>query len=747
MNRTFKIIKFISFFTLFFINCTYAEVVKKIEVEGNKRISLETIKVYGDIKINKDYGSNDINRIIKDLYSTNFFEDINITISSGTLKIFLTEYPLINSIELEGEKSNKIKEAIIEMILSKEKGSFIKNMINQDVITIKKLYASVGYNFTEVETKIEKFSENRVNLLFKVNKGDQTKISKIYFTGDKKIRERRLRDVIVSEEDKFWKVLSKNTKLNYNNIDLDKRLLVKYYKSVGFYDAQVLSSNAEIGSNNMTSLTYTINAGTRYKIKKISTDINPVIDKDIFLPLKKNYNKAIGKYYSPFIVKKFLDEVDSLIANNDLQFIEHSVNEIIDNDTIEIQINIFEGSKQLVERINVTGNTITNESVIRGELLIDEGDPFNNLKLEKSISRLKSRRIFSEVKENIKEGSSKDLKIIDINVEEMPTGEISAGAGFGTNGGSVAFNVTENNWLGKGIKLNTQLEVDQDSIKGSLSVNEPNYNLSGNSLNYFISSSSNEKPNQGYENSIISGGIGTSFEQYRNIYFQPGMTFEFDDLTVQNNASKALKKQAGSFTELAFDYGISADERDRSFMPTSGYYSSFTQQIPIYADTPYIKNSYRYSKYNQFGEDIVGVVKFYGSAINGMSQEDVRISKRLYLPSSRLRGFKKGAVGPKDGPDFIGGNFASAINIEANLPNLLPESTKTDVGLFFDVGNIWGIDYDSSLDDGSKWRSSVGSNISWISPLGPMTFVLSQNITKGSTDETESFNFRLGTTF
>ena len=303
MNLIFKTIKYFIFTVFFFTNFAFAEVIKKIEVEGNKRISKETIKVYGDIKLDNNYSSNDINRIIKDLYSTNFFEDINIVISSGTLKISLKEYPLINSIELVGEKSSKIKEAILEMISSKEKGSFIKNMINQDVITIKKLYASVGYNFTEVETKIEKFSKNRLKLIIKVDKGSQTKISKIYFTGEKKIRERRLRDVIVSEEDKFWKVLSKNTKLNYNNIDLDKRLLVKYYKSVGYYDAQVLSSNAEIGSDNMTSLTYTINAGTRYKIKKISTNVNPVIDKNIFLPLKKKYGKAIGRYYSPFIVK------------------------------------------------------------------------------------------------------------------------------------------------------------------------------------------------------------------------------------------------------------------------------------------------------------------------------------------------------------------------------------------------------------------------------------------------------------
>ena len=216
-------------------------------------------------------------------------------------------------------------------------------------------------------------------------------------------------------------------------------------------------------------------------------------------------------------------------------------------------------------------------------------------------------------------------------------------------------------------------------------------------------------------------------------------------MIVLGTASESLKKQAGSFTDLTFDYAISSDLRDRSFKPTDGYISTFAQALPIYADSPFIKNSYSFSKYSTLTPNIIGAFKFFGSTITGLEDKDVRISKRLTIPKSRLRGFEK--LGPKDGNDYVGGNYASAVNFEASLPNLLPESTNTEVGLFFDLGNVWGVDYNSTIDEKKKIRSSTGANISWLSPLGPMTFVIAHDISKASTDVPQSFKFRLGTTF
>ena len=734
--------------TFLFVSQVNAEMINKLIIEGNKRVSDETIRVYGDIEINKDISESGLNKIINNLYSTNFFKDVSARISSKTLFIKVSEYPVVNQLIIIGEPRDSFVEQIQKIISLKEKKSFIRSFLSKDITIIKSFYSSLGYNFANVDVKSKVIDQDNLDLIFEISRGEQTKISTISFVGNETIRSKRLKDVIASEEDKFWKVISKNTNFSKNLVNLDKRLLENYYKSLGYYDVKISSSIAEIDENDANAkIIYSIDEGKRYIINKISTKVDKVFDKKIFFPLNDIFKDYAGNYYSPFKVKKLLDEIDKLIESNNLQFVEHNVEEIIENDTVNIVFNIFEGEKNLVERINITGNNITNEEVIRGELILDEGDPFINLNLEKSIAEIKARRIFKNVNYEVLEGSKKNLKIININVEEQPTGEISAGAGIGTSGGSFAFNIKENNWLGEGKTVSFDIQLDKESLAGKLSFIDPNYDFLGNALNYSIASEQNDKPDQGYENSIISSSIGTSFEQYKDTNLSLSIAASYDDLRTEDTASSALKKQAGTFTELAARYGISFDKRDRVFMPTEGSITNFNQELPIYADKPFISNTFSTSAYKSFGEDVIGATKFYISSINSIGDEDVRLSKRKGLSSFRLRGFENNKVGPVDGSDHVGGNYASAINFETNLPNLLPESSNTDIGLFLDIGNVWGVDYDSSLDDSNKIRSSTGVAASWLSPLGPMTFILSQNLSKADTDKTQSFTFNLGTTF
>tara|TARA_B100000963_G_scaffold331801_2_gene322856 strand:+ start:2376 stop:4607 length:2232 start_codon:yes stop_codon:yes gene_type:complete len=742
--RKFLLILSLALLSNFHLN---AEIVKRIDISGNKRVSEETVKIYGEIEVNKNYSERDLNEILTNLYSTNFFEDISININNGVLKIKLVEYPVINELIILGEASNKYKEQIKKLIKSKKKRSFIKSNLAEDIEIIKKIYASVGYNFAKVEIKTKKISESTLDVVIEVDRGSVSKISKISFIGEKKVRERRLRDVIASEEDKFWKFISRNTKYSQELVKLDMRLLKNYYKSIGYYDVQVTSQSAELNKTGDIQLIYSIEAGNRYIINKISIDTDPVFDAKLFFPLNKEFEKNIGKYYSPFIIKELLEEIDILIENNNLQFVEHNVQEIIENNNIAIKFNIGEGQKILVERINILGNNVTNESVIRSELLLDEGDPFTQLNLDKSIAKIKSRNIFKTVKYNISDGTAQNLKKIDIVVEEKPTGEISAGAGIGTNGGSFAFIIKENNWLGEGKRVGFDIAVDQDSLKGTVSYSDPNYDFLGNAINYSLSSTTNDKPNQGYENTLLAGSVGTSFEQYKDIFVNLGLSASFDDLKTDDTATASLQKQSGNFTELAGNYGFTYDKRNRAFMPTDGSIVSFQQSIPFYADKSFINNTFSASTYETLSENIVGAGKIYLSAINGLGSDDVRLSKRKFLPGKRLRGFERGKVGPVDGTDHVGGNYAAAVNFEASLPNFFPESTNTEVQLFFDVGNVWGVDYDGTIDDSNKLRSSTGAAASWISPVGPMTFIFSTNISKATTDITESFNFNLGTTF
>ena len=741
MKKFFKIILLF----IFLSSTAIAEVINDVKINGNSRVSDETIKIYGKITLNENYDQKRLNSTLRNLFKTKFFEDVNLKIDKSTLIVNVKEYPMLNQLIITGEKNLRITRELKKNITLKEKNSFIESDLVNDVEKIKNIYASLGFNNAEVTTKIKSY-EDKIDLIFEIKPGNITRISTISFLGDKKISDKRLRDIIASEEHKFWKVISRNTKFSTQLILLDERLLKNYYKSLGYNDVKINSSSATINENNNIDITFSIEAGQRYKVNKISTNVDGVLDKKIFNPMQKIYKNYIGDYYSPFSIKEILEEIDLIIDENNLQFIEHNVEEIINADTIEIKFNIFETEKVLVDRINIIGNNVTDEEVIRGELLLDEGDPFSELALNKSISNLKARGIFSDVNYETTSLDDKSLKEITINVEEQPTGEISAGAGVGSNGGSFAFIVSENNWLGKGNKINFELEVDSESIGGRFNYTDNNHNFSGNKLNYFVSSTSNDKPNQGYENTVISSGINKNFEQFKNFFIDLGISASYDDLRTQNNASASLKKQKGQFADLSGSYGFKLDKRNRSFMPTKGYVSSFNQTLPIYADKQAIGNTFTFSSYKLITEDIVGAGKFYFTSINGLD-DDVRLSKRKSLSSNRLRGFERGKVGPVDGSDHIGGNYAASSNLEANLPNLLPESSKAEIGTFLDFGNIWGVDYDNSIDESNKLRSSAGVAINWSSPIGPMSFVLSSNLQKASSDETESFTFNLGTTF
>jgi outer membrane protein insertion porin family len=745
-----KIFRFCFFVFLAFASSgANAEMLKKIEIIGNSRISNETIKVYGEIAINKDYSDDDLNTVIKKLYDTKFFSNISTSFSNGVLRINVKENPIIDSIIIEGEAAKKYKQAILKMLALKEKGSYIESDINQDIHIIKNFYKSLGYYTAEVAANIQELGDDKniVNLIYSIEKGIRNKISKVYFIGDKgKARDKRLRDVITSEEARFWKVLSRNIYLNPDRIELDKRLLKNYFLGLGYYNVEVLSSSVELKNESNVELTFSINAGQRFRIKKLSTDVSPVFDKTIFKNLSSEFNKFAGAYYSPFKIRKILDKIDQIVDDNKLQFVQHSVSETLDKDGIDILFKIFEGRKIQIERVNIVGNNVTNDSVIRSELLVDEGDPYNDIKIEQSMSRLRARNIFKKVEYKLNDGSSKDLKVMEIKVEEKPTGEIAAGAGVGTEGASFSFSLKENNYLGKGLSVNASLNMTEHSIRGGISMEEPNFRNSGNLVWGGLTNSKTDRPNSGYENTLTKFDLGTKFEHLTNLYVSPNITLAFDDLSVTDNASASMKRQAGNFTELTFGYGIEKDNRDRPFMPTSGSLFSFHQGLPLYSDQASIYNSFYYTKYHSFTENVVGALKFYGANVTGI-EDDVRLSKRLHIPSRRLRGFESHKVGPKDGADYVGGNYATALNFEAALPNLLPESTQTDVAIFMDAGNLWGADYDSGINESSGIRSSVGVTSNVYTPIGPLSFIFALPMTKESTDTTQTFKFQIGTSF
>ena len=726
---------------------SYSEVVDKVDVQGNERISLETIIIFGDITIGKNYEKSDISQLIKKLYDTSFFSNISVELINNKLTIVVEENPIVKSIIFKGEKAKKFTEQINELLLVRERTSFVTNNIKHDVNQIKSFYRMLGFYFVKIDAEVQKLEKNRVNIVYTIDKGEKAKISKIYFLGDKKVRDKKLRDIVVSQEAKFWKFLSRNVYLNQQRIELDKRLLKNYYRNKGYYEVDLTSSNVEYSEGEGFILTYSINAGKRYKFKKIFADVSEALDKSAFHSLEPEFDKLVGKYYSQTKLNSVLEKIDKLSEQKELQFINHKVLETLDGDQVEVKIVIFEGEKVIIEKVNIAGNTVTNDSVIRGELLVDEGDPYSELLVNKSINNIKARNIFGKVEHKTLPGSSSGLKVLEISIEEKATGEIMAGAGVGTEGTSFQFAVSENNWLGRGINLQSSLNVSEEKLSGDITVTNPNYNFTGNAISTSLSVSSTDRTvTTGYKSDRTGFSLGTSFEQYENIFFSPNISIVSETIEAESTASDNIKKMDGTYFNSDLGYSITLDKRNQSFQPTEGYRASFSQKLPLIQDSSSIMNGYNISAYHDFSEDVIGSLKFYAKTIHGVD-DDVRLTNRLYIPQKRLRGFVRGKVGPKDGADWIGGNYTSALSAEAQLPNLLPESYRTDFNLFFDTANVWGVDYSSALDDSNKIRSSVGIGANVWTPVGPLSWTFAQDLSKASSDSTEAFNFRLGTTF
>ena len=745
----FKIILKINFLLLFFSSLLFAEIITDIEFKGNKRISKDSIIVFSGIVFNKKYNDEDLNIILKNIYETNFFSEINLTINNTILKVTVVENPIIEDVQIIGIKSQNLTDILFDNLELKNRSSYIESLFLSDLNKIKNIIKNSGYYFAEIKTSSTlNDNQNSIRLLYDINLGNRAKINEIQFIGDKKIKDRKLESVITSEESKFWKFISQSLYLNYERIELDKRLLTNYYKNSGYYNVNVTNSFVEFDNNNSFKLIFNIDAGEKFKFNNLTLFLADDYDSKYFSKISESLKELKNEDYSLNKVEKILREVDKIALTRQYQFIDASLEEtIVDNRKLDILITLKDNEKFYIEKINILGNNYTIEEVIRNTLIVDEGDPYNEILFNKSINNIKAKNIFSKVETDIIPGSSEGLKIINLDVVEKPTGEISLGAGIGTSGGSVGGGIKENNFLGKGIKLNADLQLSENSIKGKFIYEKPNFNYSDNSLFTSLRSTTSDSITDfGYKTSDIGLSIGTAFEQFENLYFRPELDIAYEKLETTSGASKNLKKQEGDYFDTYLNYSFEFDQRNKRFRPDEGYRNTFYQELPLLSENKEILNSYETSRYQKFNEMITNV-SFYGKAVNTLDGEDVRISKRLYMPSTKLRGFESGKIGPIDNNDYIGGNYISAVNFNVSLPQLFPSFQNIDFSLFLDAANVWGVDYDKAIDDNSKIRSATGVAMDVSTPIGPLNFSLSQPITKSSSDITETFRFNLGTTF
>ena len=740
--------KFISiiFFILLFTFKVNSEVISDIEVINNERVSKETILIFSKIEIGKDYSENDLNNIVEELYETGFFYNIALEVKNGVLTINVDENKIVQLVTFNGIKRNEIVKLLKEKISTKDKNPFLENNIRSDVDLIKRILKNSGYYFSEIEDKIVENNNNTVDVIFNVKLGEKAFIKTIQFIGDKIYKDRLLRGVIASEEDRFWKFITTKRFINPELIKLDKRLLKRFYLNKGHYQVNISDSFIEYTEGNNFKLVYNINAGPKFIVDKASLLLPIDYDKNDFSGVEKKLSKLQGKYYSINKLKKIADEVEKLTLRNDYEFLDASFQEkIISKNRMNLVFKIKEFPKQYLSKINIFGNNITEEKVIRDNLRVDEGDPFNKLLLNKSMNNIKALNIFGKVDYTL-ETIEDDNKILNISVEEKPTGEISAGAGTGTQGNTFGFGVKENNFLGKNILLDTNLRVTDETIKGKFSVVNPKWNYTDRSLRTTLESTKRDRSDtHGYETGITGFSLASGWEQYDDVFFTPEISAYHEKLDANQNASAKIKKQEGNYFDVNFAYSLDLDRRNLRYQTTDGYRSRFTQKIPLVSDDYAFLNSYDYTTYNQFG-DMVTRFAILARTINSVNGEDVRLSKRLYIPTRRLRGFESGKIGPVDSGDFIGGNHTAVINASTTLPEFGANLEKLDFQIFFDAANVWGVDYDSSLDN-STIRSSTGLSVDWYTPIGPLNLSIAQPLSKASTDRTETFRFNIGTTF
>jgi outer membrane protein insertion porin family len=393
-----------SFFLIlfFFSSNSFSDILNKIEIIGNDRISDETIKLFIQVELKDEINDVKLNEILKDLYETDFFKDISVNFKDQILSIKVQENPIIENILYEGIKSNRILDIIKKETSIKSRSSYNETIIKKDKFKIENVLKNLGYYNSNIDTLVEQKENNLINITYNIDLGKKSKIKKITFIGNKIFKDKKLRRVISSNEYKFWKFISGRKYLNQNLVFFDERLLRNFYKNNGYYNAEINSSFAKMIDNNTFELIFNINAGPKISFGDLKLNLPTDFDENNFGSIKKLFKKIKGKPYSINTIDKILDKIDQITALEQYKFIKANVVESIDQNLINLVFNVEEGEKLYVERINILGNNVTAETVIRNQLLLDEGDPFSEILFNKSVNNIKSLNFFKTVESELK---------------------------------------------------------------------------------------------------------------------------------------------------------------------------------------------------------------------------------------------------------------------------------------------------------------------------------------------------------
>jgi len=741
------LIRSIIIFFIILTNVTFAEI-KKINIVGNTRVNSATIESLVDKKI-INIDSIYVNNLTKKIYDTDFFSDVKISFNQDILTITVVENPIVNFFYINGVKDSDLDQ-VNKIITLKENNIFSSSKLKKDIEATREFLNAAGYYQATIVPEVIKIDNNQINLIINIDKKEISKIKNIYFIGNKHFSSSQLLEVISSAEDGWWKFFSSSA-LSEQRIEYDKQLLKEFYKNKGFFDAQIESAFASVDKNNNFSLTFSVNSGKKYKfgdfdVKKVGASYE---DKDIN-EIKIISSKLLeNQIYSTEMIRKLNKQITNYLESKKYNNFEIDIQELKKEDTINIAFQISDGQKVLINKININGNSITEEKVIRDNMLLAEGDYLNSTKAKKSVDNIKAKQLFSKVEYKIENSDKKDFKDFNLFVKEQPTGNITAGIGYGTNGGIFEAGINERNFLGQGINLNFNGKLSTEKISGVFSYNDPNFKNTSKELATSIYSEKDDYTNAGYENKRVGTNFSTRYEIYEDIFFRPNIGIQYDSLGITGTVSNLLRSRQGDTLSSSVGYVFSVDKRDSKFNPTSGTVFYFSQDIDtLISDIHAFKTNIGATVYKELIND-----KFIGSAkarlanSTAINNKDVKISDRLYSSSSDLRGFEPRGVGPVDTNDHVGGNNLATLSLKSTFPNPIPDGLRSTTYLFLDMGNVWGVDYSDAISSSSKIRSTVGVALDLMSPIGPLSFTYSIPISKSSTDKEQNFLFNIGSSF
>lgn len=757
-----------------------AAVVSRISVQGTTRIENSTVETYLTIRPGRPYGPSDVDESLKALFDTGLFEDVSISQQGNTLVVNVVENPIVNRISFEGNRRIS-DESLGGVVRTTERSVLTRAKVQSDVQNILEAYRRSGRFRASVEPKLISRENNRVDLVFEINEGDKTGVERITFIGNKNFSDGRLQDVIRTRETGLLGFLRTTDTYDPDRLNADQELIRQFYYRHGYADFRIVSAVADLDrEQNVFYVTFTVEEGEQYTYGEIDVQTSlQAVDPEV---LRKQVRTDPGDTYSSLDVEKSLEDMTLEVSRQGYAFAEvrPRANRDYENHTISITYYIEEGPRAYVERINVRGNDRTREYVIRREFDLAEGDAFNRVLLDKAERRLRNLQFFKDVRISTERGSAPDRVIINVDVTEQPTGEVSFGVGYSTADGVIGdITISEKNFLGRGQFVRFKVGAGQDSNTYEFSFTEPFFLGRRVSLSldaYQRSFDANDF--RSYDENSTGGGFSFGLplreEELRlNLYyniFNRDVTLGSSINTV--NISNAILSGIGNSLTSAPGYSIVYNTLDSNQNPRDGFFFKFDQQIAgLGGDTQYVRTTVDGRAYHEVYPDwgVVGVLRAGGGYITSIGNP-LRVQDQFQQQSDWLRGFQPQGIGPRDARtgDALGGRFYAHANAEARFPfPWIPKEIGLSGAVFTDFGSVWDVDPDiedcvttpatcgltvpnpaSSVQSNEfQPRGSIGAGIQWVSPFGPIRMDFGWAYLKESEDRTEVFRLSGGTRF